>query len=279
MKKFFGILCGICILLASTCFAGAKPIVVFGAMQVEVTHLMEKLENSKTLIVAGHNCVRGKIDGYPVIVFETRMGLVNAASAATLAVEKFKPLYVLTTGTAGAHRDNLKIGDIILCEKLCNSNVYISDYRPRGAGSNGDDWEYQDSEIFINGNWDRVRYLYSDRKLLTIAQKIPYKHGGLMLGTSTSGDVWNRECDEIDLIHKNFNTDCEEMESFAIASVCAKYDIPFLGVRVICNNEFLDTSAGEERELVSEDFYVVPAKHEQEYVYNVLKEIIKSVKK
>lgn len=279
MKKFFGILCGIGVLLVSTCFAGTKPIVVFGTMKVEVSHLMDKLENPKTMTVAGHNCVKGMVDGYPVVVFETRMGMVNASSAATIAIEKFKPIYALTTGTAGAHRDDLKIGDIILCEKLCNSNVYVSEYRPRGAGSNGNDWEYQDSEIFINGDWDRVRYLYSNRKLLTIAQKVPYKHGGLMLGITTSGDVWNRECDEIDFIRKNYNTDCEDMESFAIASVCTKYDVPFLGVRVICNNEFLDTSADEDRELVGEDFYVVPAKNAQEYIYKVLKEIIKSVKK
>lgn len=276
MKKFFGILCGISILLASTCFAGTKPIVVFGAMHVEVAKMMHSLENAKMKTLAGHNYAMGTLDGYPVVVVETRMGLVNAASAATLAIEKFKPLYVLSTGTAGAHRDDLKINDIILCQKMCNSNVYVSEYRPRGAGTCSNDWEYQDSEVFINDGWERIKFLYSDKNLLSIAQKVPYKKGRVFTGITTSGDVWNRECDEIDFIHANYNTDCEEMESFAIASVCSKYNIPMLGIRVICNNEFLNNSF--QSELGVEDFYMNAAVNGQDYVLNVIKKIVAGLK-
>ena len=254
----------------------AKPIVVFGAMGVETHHLMNKLEKPKFVKVANHNCAMGKIDGYPVVVMSTHMGMVNGASAATIAMEKFKPLYVLSTGTAGAHRDQLRLNDIVLCDRMCNSNMYVSEPRPRGAGSNGNDWSYEDSEICLNGQWDRIRYLRSDAKLMTIAKNTPYTKGLLVVGTTTSGDVWNRECDEIDFIRSNFDTHCEDMETFAIASVCAKYGVPMMGVRIICNNELVDATM--ENVLGVEDFYMTSAKNEQEYVYDVIKGIVKSIR-
>lgn len=276
MKKTITLFITVALLaLASVCLA-AKPIVVFGAMGVETHHLMNKLEKPKFKKVANHNCAIGKIDGYPVVVMSTRMGMVNASSAATIAMEKFKPLYALSTGTAGAHRDQLRLNDIILCDKMCNSNMYVSEPRPRGAGSNGNDWSYEDSEICLNNQWDRIRYLRSDAKLMAIAKNTPYSKGLLVVGTSTSGDVWNRECDEIDFIRSNFNTHCEDMETFAIASVCAKYGVPMLGVRIICNNELVDATV--ENVLGAEDFCVTSANNCQDYVYDVIKGIVKSIR-
>lgn len=276
MKKIVTLFVAVALMaLASVCVA-AKPIVVFGAMGVETHHLMNMLEKPKFMKVVNHNCAIGKIDGYPVVVMTTHMGMVNASSAATVAMEKFKPVYALSTGTAGAHRDQLRLNDIILCDKMCNSNVYVSEPRPRGAGSNGNDWSYEDSEICLNNQWDRIRYLRSDAKLMDIAKRTPYDKGVLVVGTTTSGDVWNRECDEIDWIRKNFNTHCEEMETFAIASVCAKYGVPMLGVRIICNNEL--QAASEGNVLNAEDFYITSAKNGQDYVYDVIKGIVKSIR-
>lgn len=275
MKKIFIPMFMLFMFLSAVCLA-AKPIVVFGAMGVETHHLMNKLEKPKFMKVVNHNCAIGKIDGYPVVVMTTHMGMVNAASATTVALEKWKPVCVLSTGTAGAHRDQLRLNDIVLCDKMCNSNVYVSEPRPRGAGSNGNDWSYEDSEICMNGEWDRIRYLHSDAKLMSIAKKTPYEKGLLVIGTTTSGDVWNRECDEIDFIRSNFNTHCEEMETFAIASVCAKYAVPMLGIRVICNNEL--QAASEGNVLLAEDFYVTCAKNGQDYVYDVIKGIVKDLR-
>ena len=283
MKKIITLFITVALLaLASVCLA-AKPIVVFGAMGVETHHLMNKLEKPKFMKVANHNCAVGKIDGYPVVVMSTRMGMVNASSATTIAMEKFKPLYALSTGTAGAHRDQLRLNDIILCDRMCNSNVYVSEPRPRGAGSNGNDWSYEDSEICLNNQWDRIRYLRSDAKLMAIAKNTPYSKGLLVVGTSTSGDVWNRECDYIDYLHKEMGTICEDMESYGVASVCLKYGIPFLGVRVICNNELVEQTANSVRgggmDWGEEDFYFNASTHCQNFAYDVIKKIIQEQRK
>lgn len=168
--------------LGSVCMAAKQPIVVMGAMRVEVEEMMQTMAKPKFKEVAGHYCAFGKIDGYPVVIMETRVGMVNAASATTIAMERFNPLCVLTTGTSGAQRDDLKVGDIVLCEKFCYYNYYITPYAPRGGGSDSFGWNYQDSEVFAQGKWDKTRYMESNKDLINIAYQVPYAAGRRGLG-------------------------------------------------------------------------------------------------
>ena len=73
--------------------------------------------------------------------------------------------------------------------------------------------------------------------MLAIAQGVPYEGARLLTGTLGSGDVWNRELDRIFFFHEQLGTSCEDMESFAIAQVCAEMKVPVLAMRVISNSE------------------------------------------
>ena len=61
----------------------------------------------------------------------------------------------------------------------------------------------------------------------------------LTKGILGSGDVFNREIDRIKWINKKFNNDSEDMESIGTYSVCNKFNIPCVGIRIISNNELL----------------------------------------
>ena len=273
MKKIISLVFAMVLSLAGTCLA-AKPIVVMGAMRVEVQEMMQAMSKPKFKEVAGHYCAIGRIDGYPVVIMETRVGMVNAASATTIAMERFNPLCVLTTGTSGAQRDDLKVGDIVLCEKFCYYNYYVTPYAPRGGGSDSFGWNYQDSEVFAQGKWDKIRYTESDKDLVNIAYRVPYAAGRLVKGITASGDVWLRECDKIDEIHRIFNTDSEEMESFAVAVICSKYNVPVLGIRVISDNGLV--TKVEDEQMDSDDFYEKVCHMERDYVLNVVRAIIRA---
>lgn len=262
--------------LGSVCMAAKQPIVVMGAMRVEVEEMMQTMAKPKFKEVAGHYCAFGKIDGYPVVIMETRVGMVNAASATTIAMERFNPLCVLTTGTSGAQRDDLKVGDIVLCEKFCYYNYYITPYAPRGGGSDSFGWNYQDSEVFAQGKWDKTRYMESNKDLINIAYQVPYTAGRLVKGTTASGDIWLRECDKIDEIHRIFNTDSEEMESFAVAAICSKYNVPVLGIRVISDNGLV--TKVEDEQMDSDEFYEKVCHLERAYVLNVVRAIVRAKK-
>ena len=58
-------------------------------------------------------------------------------------------------------------------------------------------------------------------------------------GILGSGDVFNREIDRILWTNNLFQNDCEDMESIGVYSVCNKFHVPCVGIRIISNNEIL----------------------------------------
>jgi nucleoside phosphorylase len=65
-------------------------------------------------------------------------------------------------------------------------------------------------------------------------------------GNVGSGDVWNQHVDRIDNLHQRHGTLCEDMEAAAVAQVAKMHGIPFLTIKDISNNEFLEvTDFGE----------------------------------
>ena len=78
--------------------------------------------------------------------------------------------------------------------------------------------------------------------------------------------MWNKELDRIALIHAQFNTSCEEMETYAVAQVCAYMETPFLGIRILSNNE-----------IHQESFDPQTGPDCQNYVLDVARAIIKTL--
>ena len=276
MKKIIALVFAAMMLLASAAMAASKPILVLGAMGVETNLLMQKLDKPKFCKVAEHNCAKGTINGKQVVVMLSHMGMVNASSAATIGIMKFNPSMVISTGTAGATHRGVNIYDIVICERLCNTNVYSSEPVPEGGGYDMKNWTFETMEFFRNGAWQNsTKYIESDKDLVKSALAVPYKKGKLFKGTTVSSDSWMRECDWVSKLQKQFGTDCEEMESFAIATAASKFNIPFVAVRVISNSEF--TNAGTTKGLGGddEDFYTIAAGYEQEYVYDLLQVLTK----
>jgi hypothetical protein len=80
-----------------------RPVVVQGAMGVEVDKLAASLANVSEEKVQGWTFWRGTIDGYPVVVSKTLKGLANAAAATAIAAERYHPVAIINQGTAGGH--------------------------------------------------------------------------------------------------------------------------------------------------------------------------------
>src|SRR3954468_5390986 len=72
-----------------------RPVVVQGAMDVEIRKLAGALENSKEEKVAGWTCWSGTVNGYPVVISKTLKGLSNAAAATALAAEHYHPIAII----------------------------------------------------------------------------------------------------------------------------------------------------------------------------------------
>ena len=65
-----------------------QPILIVGAMNSEIDYLINKIEECKVTEKIGYKFFEGFIKSYPVVLVKTNIGLVNAATATTLATQK-----------------------------------------------------------------------------------------------------------------------------------------------------------------------------------------------
>lgn len=220
----------------------SRPILIQGAMDLETSTMMEALEGAETQVLYGYTFVTGKLDGYPVVISKTQVGMVNAAASTTIGIMTFNPVAVINQGTAGGHAEALHKGDIVIGTTTVNINSFKSDWAAKGAGIDPTKWINRSTEVLVNGAIESVDKLGSDPALVEIAKAVAYTKGALVEGVIGSGDVWNKELDRIALINSQFDTACEEMETFSVAQVCVYMGTPFLGIRILSNNEIHEES-------------------------------------
>lgn len=233
-----------------------RPIVVQGAMDVEIRKLARTLQNATEESVGGWTFWRGTLDGHPVVVSKTLKGMPNAAAATALAAERYHPIAIVNQGTAGGHVPDLHVGDIVLGAESINIGSFKTGVRARGEGIDHAGWTPLDlmrseGSAGQDPSAGRMRRYPGDQGLLDAARGVRgrYRRGRVVDGVIASSEVWNSELDRIQQFHERYGTTVEEMETVAAAQVAGLFKIPFLGIRVVSNNitngEPYDTKVGD----------------------------------
>jgi adenosylhomocysteine nucleosidase len=220
-----------------------RPIIVQGAMPLEVEKLAGRLDNSSVERVGGWTFWRGSLDGHPVIVSKTLKGMSSAAAATVIGVEHYHPGAIVNQGTAGGHDPGLHLYDIVVGASSVNIGAFRSRFRPAGTGSSALDWMPLDLTASEGsaGNDPRARRparFQADRLLLAAARRAQgaYTRGRVVEGVIGSSDVWNDEIDRVAWLHTTFGTAVEEMETASAAQIASLFNVPFLGIRVVSDN-------------------------------------------
>jgi len=248
----------------------ARPVLVQGAMDVEVNKLAAMLENTTEQKLQAWTFWRGTLNGYPVVISKTLKGMANAAAATALASERYHPVAIINQGTAGGHQPALHVYDIVLGAEAVNLGSFKTGYRARGGGSSFVDWIPLDlmrseGSAGQDPNARAMRRFRGDEGLLTAARHVRarYLEGHVVEGVIGSSEIWNSEIDRIQHFHDQFGTSAEEMETASAAQIAGLFQIPFLGIRVVSNNitngGAYDAGTGEAC---------------QEYVFEVVKEYV-----
>ncbi len=221
----------------------ARPIVVQGAMDVEIRKLAAILDSAKEERIRDFLFWTGTIDGYPIVVSKTLKGMENVAAATALAAERYRPIAIVNQGTAGGHQPDLHVFDIVLGVEAVNLGSFKTGYRPRGDGSVVTDWSPLDllrteGSAGQDPNARTMRRFRGDPGLLAAARNVRsrYGKGQVVEGVIGSSEIWNSEMDRIQFFHDRFGTSAEEMETAAAAQIAGMFDIPFLGIRILSNN-------------------------------------------
>jgi len=219
-------------------FIQQKPIVILGPMESESAWLIDRLDHHDAHTIGAFTFHEGTISDYPVVVCRCYIGVVNSAAATALAIQRYNPLCVIIQGTSGAHDSALHQGDIVLGENIVHLGRFFTPHRDEGESSDPFAWDPQGSEIVSVDPEEFTAVLHSDSRITETAAAVPYPEGRVIRGTIGAADIWNKELDMIAHLHKMLGSDCEEMEGFGVAQVCAQLHVPCADIRVISNSEW-----------------------------------------
>ena len=258
------------LVIAFSTMAGAqepRPILVQGAMTIEVQQLAARLDAVTEERVGGWVFWRGTVDGYPVVVEKTQKGVANAAGGTAIAIQKYAPAAIINQGTAGGHDPALHNYDIVIGTTAVSIAAWRSQFRESGKGSNPLEWRPMDltaadGTASNDPNARRVAKFNADVQLLAAARAATtsYTRGHVVEGVIGSSDMWNDELDLIAKYHSEYGTAAEEMETAPAAQIAKEFSVPFIGIRVISDN----VTNGSTYDPKSSDAC-------EEFVYNVIK--------
>lgn len=206
------------------------------AMEEELLALKEYLVLDKEYDIFNLKFYEGKINGIDCVLVESGIGKVNAARTTQILIDNIKVDYIFNIGVAGGIDSSLKVGDIVLGEKLVQHDFDIT--------------AFNHAKGFIPGVGESVS---TDEYLLQVSKKVfeeeKINHN---VGVIASGDIFCTETWMSEKINKKFNALCVEMEGASIAQVCYLSHVPFLVIRsisdvpnndnVVTYEEFLSSS-------------------------------------
>lgn len=208
------------------------PILLQGAMDVETDRTAAQLEDRREETIAGFRFWQGRYAGLDLVVSRTGVGTVSAAAATALGIQRFAPSLVLNQGTAGAHRPDLHVSDIVVGRTCVDLHSALLPKRGAGEGMDPTAWTLWDF-----GADTPPAALEGDPCWAERFETAPYAGGRVLPGRLGTGDVFNREHDRILWLRERAGEDCEDMESLAAYRVCRRFGVPCLGLRIISNNE------------------------------------------
>lgn len=221
-------------------------IAIIGAMEEEVTILREKLTNREVEVFAGSEFTKGIYKGVEVVLLKSGIGKVNAAMSTTLLLDRYKPDYVINTGSAGGFHPSLNVGDVVISSEVRHNDVDVTAFG----------YEY--------GQVPGLPASYiPDQMLVDVAVKKAEEISGIQVtkGLIVTGDSFLSDPVKVDFIRSKFNDlHAGEMEAAAIAQVCHLFNVPFVVIRALSDiagkesnvsfDQFLDQAAKNSANLV-----------------------------
>ena len=183
-----------------------QPIFILGALREEI-NLIRKLMIVKEQLKAGHADVWvGSWEGVSIVLVRTGMGKVCALSALKEVLSRTVPALVLSIGYAGGLDLRLKVGDLVVADKVLEIDQAATFSKSYLVNP-------QQPDLFERLPSQEKIMIYKGT-LLTVNQVISDSSAKLELGSS----------------HKALAVD---METSSLIGHCIEKQIPFVSVRTI----------------------------------------------
>ena len=211
---------------------------ILSAMPSEIRLIQAEIKRPRSGRLACFPYVSGVLRGRRVVTAVTGVGVTNAAMVTALFIEKFRPAEVLVSGTGSRFNPRIRTGDTVISIRTIH----------HAAGSLTDaGMVYRKVRGPLPGQMTPWFYR-PDPRLLKLARAAvggytpdPVTANGetylprVLTGVVTASDLFGVSDAKIADMKKKLNPDIMEMESAAIAQVCAQLDVPHIVFRAGSN--------------------------------------------
>ncbi len=226
---------------------------IMGAMQEEIEPLLAYFDKVNVVKYANNKYYEVSYNGLEIVIAYSKIGKVFASLTASTMIEKFGCDTLLFSGVAGGINSKLKIGDLIIADKLCQHDLDITAFgHPNGFVPGG--------KVFVE----------TSKELREVAIKVAKENNLKVIeGTIATGDQFVHSTQRKEFIEKTFDADALEMEGASVAVVCDALNVPFFILRAI--SDTADMDAGFD----FDEFLKSSAKNSADYLIKILKELKK----
>lgn len=193
------------------------------AMEEELRTLVENLDNASKITRHGYVFHTGSIGRHEVVLVQSGIGKVMSAMAVTLLVEVFSVEGIINTGSAGAVNHELKIGDVVVADKLAYHDVDVTAFGYAFGQMAQQPLYFESSKYFVSE--------------LKKAIENP------VVGLITSSDSFISSDSRIAEIKKHFpDVLAVEMEGASIAQAATALKKPFVIIRAMSDTASHDAN-------------------------------------
>ncbi len=197
-----------------------KKIGIIGAMEIEVTSLIDKLENKESKVIGKTTYYVGSLNNKDVVICKCGIGKVNSAVATQIMICEFSVDAVINTGVAGALSNDLDICDLVISNDLFQHDFdtsFVGD--KKGVVCGFEEETFVADKNMVNALKEACEKVLTENKFFT--------------GRIATGDQFIASRDIKNSIRDEFSAMCVEMEGGAIAQTCFINNVPFVVLRSI----------------------------------------------
>lgn len=227
-----------------------NTIAVIGAMEQEIEWLKAAMSDVKDVQFGKFTAYEGRLSGKRLVLVLSGIGKVNAAISTAWVIHQFAPECVINTGSAGGLGGGLKVGDVVIGERVAHHDVDVTAF--------GYTWGQVPQQPAV---------FESDAALIQVADEAARVFDGATVsrGLIVSGDQFVHSSERIATIRSHFaDVQAVEMEAAAIAQACHQLNTPFVVIRAISD------SADEKADISFEEFLKVAAASSAKMVMDIV---------
>ncbi|MGT2925977.1 5'-methylthioadenosine/adenosylhomocysteine nucleosidase [Streptococcus cuniculipharyngis] len=191
---------------------------IIAAMQEELSFLLAHLVDKEEHLVLDKTYYTGRLGHHEVVLVQSGVGKVMSAMSVAILAETFGVEAIVNTGSAGAVKTGLAVGDVVVADRLAYHDVDLTAFGYAYGQMSMQPLYFESEPAFIK----------------TFKAVLAENHLPSHLGLIATGDSFIAGQDKIAAIKEAFpQVLAVEMEGAAIAQAAQACQLPFVVVRAM----------------------------------------------